>query len=383
MTAVRGARRASQDLNPIPTRIADLVLDDRFSSRVFTEPGIFEAELELIWRRLWIYVGHESEVPQAGDSVRRTMGLDSVRLARSENGDVGVVTAGGKPAPRVASYRGFYFASLATEGITLEEHLGAAAHYIDRFCDLSPSGRVALTRSDLKTRYDANWKLVLDNAVDGYHPVFLHQAMFKSYRGSVPEWYADEGKVYNGSLGRGHAILDFAEQNVISRGGVMAGVAAAVKDRVEQEYVEALSARLGPERARTLTDQGYSNVSIWPNLLLIQQDVRTVEPLSVGVSVVYNKAAMLEGAPEELNLARIRQESRAYGPAGTVTPDDFEIFERCQRAFATAAPDWMLLSRGSWREQAEGDVLRGRATDEVGHRGIWQHYRNVMTEGGA
>jgi hypothetical protein len=363
-------------------RIADLVLDDRLSSRVFTDPEIFGAELELIWRRLWVYVGHESEIPQPGDSAGRAIGLDPVVLERTEADALRVRTARGDLVPRIDSYRGFVFASLAPEGITLQEHLGAAAPLIDRFCDLSPTGRVTLTRSVLKTRYDANWKLVLDNAVDGYHPVFLHQAMFKSYRGSTPDWYSDEGKVHNGSLGRGHAVLDFSEQNRIDRGGVMAGLPPVIRERVEREYVDALAGRLGAEEARLLTDEGYSNVSIFPNLLLIQQDVRTVEPVAVGVSVVYNRAALLEGAPDELNLARLRQESRAYGPAGTVTPDDFEIFERCQRAFATAAPDWMLLSRGAWREEPRGaEVLVGRATDEVGHRGIWQHYREVMTEG--
>ena len=41
-------------------------------------------------------------------------------------------------APRVASYRGFVFASLGGDGITLEQHLGKAVRLIDRSCDLSP-----------------------------------------------------------------------------------------------------------------------------------------------------------------------------------------------------------------------------------------------------
>jgi phenylpropionate dioxygenase-like ring-hydroxylating dioxygenase large terminal subunit len=283
----------------------------------------------------------------------------------------------------VASYRGFVFASQASDGISLQEHLGHAAPYIDRFCDLSPAGRALITPSVLKTRYFANWKLVLDNAVDGYHPVFLHQAMFKSYRGQTPtQWYSDDAGVVNGSLGGGHAILDFAEQNRVDRGGVLAGVPAAIRDELERDYVRALAARLGSERAQQLAGEGYSNVSIFPNLQLIQQDVRTVEPVSVGESIVHNRAAILDGAHDEINFARIRQQTRAYGPAGVVTPDDFEIFERCQRAFATASPDWMLLSRGAWREQESGGMVIGRATDEVGHRGIWRHYRQVMSQPG-
>jgi hypothetical protein len=362
--------------------IADLVLDDRLSSRLFTSEEVFKAEIELIWRRVWVYVGHESEVPHPAAVVQRSVGIDPVSMSRELDGSIAVRTETGAAVSRLASYRGFVFASLAPDGITLEAHLGNAAPYIDRFCDLAPTGRVVITPSVLKTRYFANWKLILDNAVDGYHPVFLHQAMFKSYRGQTPtQWYSDDAGVVNAALGSGHAILDFADQNRKDRGGVLAGVSSSIREGLEREYVAALARRLGEQQARQLTDEGYSNVAIFPNLLLVQQDVRTVEPLSVAESIVFNRAALLEGAPDEINLARVRQQSRSYGPAGVVTPDDFEIFERCQRAFATGAPDWMLLSRGAWREKHNADgTIVGRATDEVGHRGIWRHYRHVMTQ---
>src|ERR1700737_151134 len=42
-------------------------------------------------------------------------------------------------APRVDSYGGFVFASLAPEGISLPEHLGKATHAIDRLLNLSPN----------------------------------------------------------------------------------------------------------------------------------------------------------------------------------------------------------------------------------------------------
>ena len=52
-------------------------------------------------------------------------------------------TRGLTRVPRVASYRGFVFASFSETGIALAEHLGAATKLIDRSCDLSPEGRIS------------------------------------------------------------------------------------------------------------------------------------------------------------------------------------------------------------------------------------------------
>jgi phenylpropionate dioxygenase-like ring-hydroxylating dioxygenase large terminal subunit len=79
-------------------------------------------------------------------------------------------------APRVASYRGFVFASLSPTGPSLAEHLGAATKLIDRSCDLSPLGEVELTAGWVKHRCAANWKMLPENDSDGYHLGFVHSA---------------------------------------------------------------------------------------------------------------------------------------------------------------------------------------------------------------
>ena len=44
-----------------------LVQDDRVSGRLYYDPAVFEEEIEKIWYRDWIYVAHESEIPEPGD----------------------------------------------------------------------------------------------------------------------------------------------------------------------------------------------------------------------------------------------------------------------------------------------------------------------------
>ena len=44
-----------------------LVKEDRVHGSVYTEPDIFAEELEKIFYRGWVYIGHANEIPQPGD----------------------------------------------------------------------------------------------------------------------------------------------------------------------------------------------------------------------------------------------------------------------------------------------------------------------------
>ena len=54
------------------TRVAPLIQPDKVHGSLYTDPGIFAEELQKIWYRTWVFVGHESEVAQPGDYVRKT-----------------------------------------------------------------------------------------------------------------------------------------------------------------------------------------------------------------------------------------------------------------------------------------------------------------------
>ena len=58
--------------------IASLVEPARVHKRVYTDPAIFELEMERIWGRAWIYIGHESQVKKPGDYFTTTLGRQSV-----------------------------------------------------------------------------------------------------------------------------------------------------------------------------------------------------------------------------------------------------------------------------------------------------------------
>ena len=47
--------------------IDELVRDDRVHRRLYVDPAIFDAEMRFIFERTWVFVGHESEIPEPGD----------------------------------------------------------------------------------------------------------------------------------------------------------------------------------------------------------------------------------------------------------------------------------------------------------------------------
>ncbi|MGH3970700.1 MAG: aromatic ring-hydroxylating dioxygenase subunit alpha, partial [Mycobacterium sp.] len=55
-------------------RYERLIKRDKVHGTLYTDPSIFTEELHKIWYRTWVYVGHESEVAQPGDYVRKRLG---------------------------------------------------------------------------------------------------------------------------------------------------------------------------------------------------------------------------------------------------------------------------------------------------------------------
>ena len=55
------------------SRYDRLIQPARVHGSLYTDPAIFAEELRKIWHRTWVFVGHESEVPQPNDYVRKQL----------------------------------------------------------------------------------------------------------------------------------------------------------------------------------------------------------------------------------------------------------------------------------------------------------------------
>jgi phenylpropionate dioxygenase-like ring-hydroxylating dioxygenase large terminal subunit len=210
-----------------------LVEPDRVHHTVYTDPAIFEREMDNIFNKVWTYCGHESQVPKPGDYYTVQIARQPMVMVRHQDGTIHVLfnrcphrgtaicgnrfgnTGTGftcsyhswqfhtdgtldripipdgydgtrltpdnpdrnmKHAPRVAAYRGFVFASLAKEGPSLLEFLGDAKVAFDDMCDRAPEGEVEIVPNCFRVIQQSNWKIFLENQLDALHPSVTHQS---------------------------------------------------------------------------------------------------------------------------------------------------------------------------------------------------------------
>ena len=64
----------------------ELVQEDRIHRLIYTDPAIFQAEMTNIFAAVWVYLGHESQIPGNDDYITVRLGLRPLILLRDSNG---------------------------------------------------------------------------------------------------------------------------------------------------------------------------------------------------------------------------------------------------------------------------------------------------------
>ena len=371
-----------------------LVQEGRVHASVYSDPAIFEHEMKTVFERSWVYIGHEAEVAHAGDYKRATMGRQPVILTRDKgdnlhvllnrcrhrgtqvcqdefgnssffrcayhgwtyenNGDLTGVTfsdaydetfekekMGLLRVPRVASYRGFVFASLEVNVSELSDYLAGAAEFINEFSDLSLGGEFDFFEGTQKTGYDGNWKFSMENGMDGYHPDFVHRSVIpKSTR-------VNDSRALTRDLGNGHGVID--------------------------------SRAFGPPALDGSDDGGGYYMTVFPNLVVLKSQVRIIRPVSVNRTEVYTRVVHLRGLEDDISKTRLRNHQIGFGPAGSISPDDYEMFRRNREGFEAHSVDWVTLMRGLHSEKIEGNQRIGGLRDETPQRGFWRQWKKLTS----
>jgi phenylpropionate dioxygenase-like ring-hydroxylating dioxygenase large terminal subunit len=231
---------------PSAETLASLVQPARVHRSLYSDPAIFDLEMERIFGAAWIYVGHESQVKNPGDYFATFIGKKPVVLVRDADGEIRVIhnqcahrgalvvandkghaeefqccyhgwtyhldgrlkavpLQHGYPGDfdpknpktamtqlaRVKSYRGFVFASEAADGPDLEDFLGYMTTSFDDMVDRAPGGEIEVAGGVFKHGYDGNWKIYLENLCDAAHPIFTHRSSIDAAQQQSDDVFSD------------------------------------------------------------------------------------------------------------------------------------------------------------------------------------------------
>ncbi|RZL55377.1 MAG: benzoate 1,2-dioxygenase large subunit [Sphingomonas sp.] len=390
-------------MTDLRTRLQTAVVDDpatgtfRCRRDVFTDPELFDLEMKHIFEANWVYLAHESQIPDANDYFTTVIGRQPIIITRDKTGQLNAVinacahrgamlcrrkhgnkgsftcqfhgwtfantgkllkvkdgrnadypeafnTGGSHDLTKVArfeSYRGFLFGSLNPDVPALEDWLGSTRVIIDQMVDQAPEGLEVL-RGNSSYVYDGNWKLQMENGADGYHVSAVHwnyaattgRRQADATKAVDPDgWSKSTGGVYG--FDHGHILLWTRLLNPEVR--------PVYAHRAELEQ------RLGAERAAPILTQT-RNLCLYPNVYLMDQfstQIRVVRPIAVDRTEVTIYCFAPKGESDAERALRIRQYEDFFNVSGMGTPDDLEEFRSCQTAYAGAGELWNDLSRGA------------------------------------
>jgi phenylpropionate dioxygenase-like ring-hydroxylating dioxygenase large terminal subunit len=267
----------------------------------------------------------------------------------------------------------------------LIDHLRGVLPHIDRFVEHAGAHPLRVSPDANEVVYDANWKMQLENNVDGYHLSFTHQSLFGVLQRRLGEQSrylsgATEGQATVEALPYGNAVMDLrsvATEVLRKRLDIVPGAPPADADLDQYFGIE------GAEGLYLASTGPPVNVSIFPNLNLGSINICEIHPLSVNRTRVVLRPLLLDGVPDDINRIRLRYHEIGSGPAGFVQPDDLEMFERVALGLAAEEVEWVQMSRGREREVDSGDGhVSSHVSDETPQRGQYRWWRELMGAAG-
>jgi benzoate/toluate 1,2-dioxygenase subunit alpha len=309
--------------------IRALVRDDAVHRDVYLSPELFDLEMERLWISAWTYVGHESQIPNAGDFYTVNIARQPLLMLRGTDGAVRVLinrcahkgakilgaisgncgkllrcsyhgwtytldgslrtvpvksgyadtrfatseaAQGLTSLANVALYRGFVFARLGPGGVGFEEYFGESLSSIDNLADRSPVGRLEVSGAPLRYMHNSNWKMFIENLNDTMHPMVAHESSAGTARELWQGQPADAPKpmVIEQFLPfvSNYEFFDKMGVKIYENGHSYTGVNFSIHSGYSAipEYAAQMEAAYGVERARAILGESRHNTVYYPSL---------------------------------------------------------------------------------------------------------------------
>jgi phenylpropionate dioxygenase-like ring-hydroxylating dioxygenase large terminal subunit len=377
-------------------------------AHIYNDSEIFAAEREAIFSRSWVFLAHESEIPQVGDYVVRRVMENSFIVSRAGDGAVHAMfnmclhrgmqvcraeqgnashfrcpyhgwsyrndgrivglpfhreAYGGEtgfakrgqrllPAPAMDTVNGLIFVSLDPQAPPLREFLGDFAFYLDYYTRQSPSGVEVL--GPQRWRVKANWKIGAENfAGDMYHTPQTHASVVEIglFREPKAEKRKD-GATYWATSGGGTTYK--LPPGTLEERLRYVGYPDGMIDRMKRVW--------SAEQLDLIGRDGFmvSAASVFPNLSLVHNwpkvadsddvlpfvSLRQWQPISENETEVLSWFLVDREAPEEFKALSYKAYLMCFGSSGMFEQDDVE--------------NWVSLTATAGGSMARRLLLNGR-----------------------
>ena len=382
----------------IDDRVEDGVF--RVDRSVYLDERLYEAEIERIFEKGWVFLCHESQLPHPDSFFTTYIGRQPVfvnrrkeggyrafinacshraalltpcregrarvltcrfhgwayasdgRCIKIKNEDTGFPDEGFdreqfnlRNVAQVDEYRGFVFGCLDEDAGTLADHLGESRPFIDLFVDQSPDGLEVLRGSQTYV-CDHNWKLQAENVPDGYHVSTVHRNFMTTVLAredrdglsglSKTETGRMKDNVKNGSYDLGYGHMLIWAD----RSSPEAAPLFPATEQIEKAFPAA--------KAHWMLRRG-RNLFVFPNLVLndlAATHMRCHRPLSANKVEVTIWCIAPRGEPAQARTARLRKFEDFFLVTGMATSDDVISLDVAQAGSYGRAARWNEFARG-------------------------------------
>lgn len=382
----------------------------RVHRSVYLDHALFALERRRLFGRTWQYIGHESQLPQAGDYLAADIAGQPVLLLRRGDGSLGAVlnrcahkgstlvtdrqgcagrtlrcpyhgwsyrldgsligvpnkddyaqaafdscdASRGLTPVATAVHRGFVFVRVSARGPAFEDQMAPLLSVIDLIADRSPSGRLQVNGPCLRMKLRCNWKLYLENINDTLHVLTAHasaagaaESVWSEQPSHAPKPMAIEQLL---PFANGHAFFERMGGRVLPGGHSILGTQASIHSAYGDlgEYSKALAQAHGPERAAQVLAFTPQNVIFYPGVAMKASPltIRVLRPLAADQTLLEVWALAPADGPTTLHRRGTTYNRLVFSPMSVVAHDDIHLWESAQRALAADGNEWVSLQRG-------------------------------------
>nr|WP_238839196.1 aromatic ring-hydroxylating dioxygenase subunit alpha [Sphingobium wenxiniae] len=430
-------------------RTQDLNIIDLFDrengivkASIYSDPDVYKLEMERIFSRSWLFLGHEGQIPKFGDFLVTTMAEDSVIVSRQGDGTITAIlnqcrhrgnrlcladmgnsksfrctyhgwvynSAGGLVGmphetdgyhnklnkaewgairvPRVEIHKGLIFGNWDAEAPALSAALGDVAWYLDAFLD-GAEGGIELSGPH-RHHVKCNWKWQAEqHGTDFYHAAISHNSALTALNppGAPPTSFEytqtpDETGYQFGMPELGHGAAGwFPARN----DGLVRFAPAPAPAYLGGPAREEMRARLGDIRT---DEMGSLVMTVFPNLSLNRaaRYLRVWQPRGPNRTEVVHYIILDKKMPEEVKDAIVRGTSFSFNASGLFEQDDSENVALCHRGASeghisrqTPLNVQMGLGFGGPHPDFPGQINHVYA--EEGARAFYSHWQDLLMGG--